>query len=127
MKPNADLPKATEDSKPKAPESKPVPSDLTPRIAERAYQLYEEEGHHDGHAPADWEKAEREIRQPVSRKWTDANRAPCIALRGRWVCGGARGRGLRRRPARPAAGRGGGHHEKCSRTHLSFRVGKGRN
>jgi len=43
-------------------------SDLTPQIAQRAYQLYEEEGHHDGHATEDWEKAEREIRQPVSRK-----------------------------------------------------------
>jgi hypothetical protein len=41
---------------------------LTPQIAQRAYQLYEEEGHDDGHATEDWEKAEREIRQPVSRK-----------------------------------------------------------
>jgi H+-transporting ATPase len=45
-----------------------IPSDLTPQIAQRAYQLYEEEGHHDGHATEDWEKAEREIRQPVSHK-----------------------------------------------------------
>jgi H+-transporting ATPase len=43
-------------------------SDLTPQIALRAYQLYEEEGHRDGHATEDWEKAEREIRQPVSHK-----------------------------------------------------------
>ena len=43
-------------------------SDLTPQIAERAYQLYEEEGHHDGHATEDWEKAERETHQPVSHK-----------------------------------------------------------
>ena len=42
--------------------------DLTPQIAQRAYELYEEEGHHDGHATEDWQKAEREIRQPVSRK-----------------------------------------------------------
>jgi H+-transporting ATPase len=45
-----------------------IPSDLTPRIAQRANQLYEEEGHHDGHATEDWQKAEREIRQPVSHK-----------------------------------------------------------
>jgi H+-transporting ATPase len=47
--------------------AKPQP-DLTPQIAQRAYQLYEEQGHHDGHASEDWEKAEREIRQPVSHK-----------------------------------------------------------
>jgi H+-transporting ATPase len=43
-------------------------SDLRPQIAQRAYQLYEQEGRHDGHATEDWEKAEREIRQPVSHK-----------------------------------------------------------
>jgi H+-transporting ATPase len=43
-------------------------SDLTPQIAQRAYQLYEREGRHDGHAKEDWEKAEREIREPVSHK-----------------------------------------------------------
>jgi H+-transporting ATPase len=43
-------------------------SDLTPQIAQRAYQLYEQEGRHDGHAKEDWEKAEREIREPVSHK-----------------------------------------------------------
>ena len=43
-------------------------SDLTPQIAQRAYQLYEQEGRHDGHAEEDWEEAEREIREPVSHK-----------------------------------------------------------
>jgi len=38
-------------------------SDLSPQIAQRAYQLYEQEGRHDGHATEDWEKAEREIRK----------------------------------------------------------------
>jgi H+-transporting ATPase len=47
--------------------SKPE-SDLTPQIAQRAYQLYEQEGRHDGHAKEDWEKAEREIREPISHK-----------------------------------------------------------
>jgi H+-transporting ATPase len=35
--------------------------DLTPRIATRAYELYEERGHHDGQADRDWLEAEREI------------------------------------------------------------------
>ncbi|MCE0498682.1 MAG: plasma-membrane proton-efflux P-type ATPase [Methylacidiphilales bacterium] len=39
------------------------PSDLTPKITARAYELYEQEGHHDGHAAQDWDKAEREIRK----------------------------------------------------------------
>ena len=42
--------------------------DLTPQIAERAYALYEEEGHHDGHATEDWQQAEREIHEPSARK-----------------------------------------------------------
>jgi H+-transporting ATPase len=37
------------------------PSDLTPRIATRAYEIYEERGHHDGHADQDWMEAETEI------------------------------------------------------------------
>lgn len=39
------------------------PSDLTPQIATRAYQLYEEQGRHDGHAVQDWTRAEREVRK----------------------------------------------------------------
>jgi H+-transporting ATPase len=35
---------------------------LTPQIATRAYQLYEQEGHHDGHASEDWLQAEKEVR-----------------------------------------------------------------
>jgi H+-transporting ATPase len=38
-----------------------IPTDLTPRIAKRAYELYEQEGRHDGHALQDWGQAEREI------------------------------------------------------------------
>ena len=40
-----------------------TPSDLAPQIAKRAYELYERQGRHDGHAAQDWEQAEREIRQ----------------------------------------------------------------
>jgi hypothetical protein len=42
-----------------APDRKPL--DLTPRIAIRAYELYEERGHHDGNADQDWLEAEHEI------------------------------------------------------------------
>ena len=40
-----------------------MPSDLTPQIATRAYELYEQEGRHDGHAVQDWNQAERDIRE----------------------------------------------------------------
>ena len=40
-----------------------TPSDLTPQIAKRAYELYDERSHKDGSADQDWEKAEREIRK----------------------------------------------------------------
>jgi H+-transporting ATPase len=38
-------------------------SDLTPQIATRAYELYEEQGRRDGQSVQDWDKAEREIRK----------------------------------------------------------------
>ena len=37
------------------------PADLTARIATRAYEIYEERGHHDGQADQDWMEAETEI------------------------------------------------------------------
>jgi H+-transporting ATPase len=37
------------------------PPDLTPRIAARAYEIYEERGHHDGQADQDWLEAEHEV------------------------------------------------------------------
>jgi H+-transporting ATPase len=43
------------------------PVDMTPRIATRAYQLYERRGHRGGYAVSDWLQAEREIRDE-SRK-----------------------------------------------------------
>jgi H+-transporting ATPase len=42
--------------------------DMRPQIARRAYQMFEDEGRHDGQATQDWDRAEREIRHPVSRK-----------------------------------------------------------
>jgi Protein of unknown function (DUF2934) len=37
-------------------------SDIQARIRQRAYELYEERGHHDGHHEEDWAQAEEEIR-----------------------------------------------------------------
>jgi H+-transporting ATPase len=45
-----------------------TPSDLTPQLAQRAYQLYEQGGRRDGRADQDWGKAEREIRNDVSHR-----------------------------------------------------------
>jgi H+-transporting ATPase len=39
------------------------PFDLTPQIATRAYELYEQRGRQDGRADQDWGQAEREIRR----------------------------------------------------------------
>jgi H+-transporting ATPase len=42
--------------------------DLTPQIATRAYELYEQRGRRDGQAGRDWLDAEREIRKDESPK-----------------------------------------------------------
>jgi len=44
------------------------PVDLTPRIAKRAYELYEQRGRQDGRAVQDWGQAEREIRKDEPHK-----------------------------------------------------------
>ena len=63
-------PEAT--TEPKSEATAKTASDLTPQIAKRAYELYEERGRQDGQAAQDWEKAEREIRhekpEPESHK-----------------------------------------------------------
>jgi H+-transporting ATPase len=38
-------------------------ADLTPQIATRAYELYEQQGHRDGQSVQNWDKAEREIQK----------------------------------------------------------------
>lgn len=43
-------------------------SDVTPIVAKRAYELYERQGHREGHAVQDWLEAEREIRKEESPK-----------------------------------------------------------
>ena len=40
-----------------------APVDMTQQITRRAYELYEQRGHHDGQADRDWLEAEREIRK----------------------------------------------------------------
>jgi H+-transporting ATPase len=47
----------------KAPLLAKHPLDLTQQIANRAYELYEEHGHQEGHADQDWAQAEQEIRK----------------------------------------------------------------
>jgi H+-transporting ATPase len=44
------------------------PSDQTPQITKRAYEIYEQRGRQDGSAVQDWEQAEREIRKAESLK-----------------------------------------------------------
>jgi phosphoserine phosphatase len=58
------------DAKPKAP------SDLTPKIVKRAFDLYEQQGSHAGHAVQDWDQAEREIRKDEANAETKPNAKP---------------------------------------------------
>ena len=44
------------------------PVDVTPQIAKRAYELYEERGRQDGRAVQDWGQAEQEIRKVEPHK-----------------------------------------------------------
>ncbi|MGC1545953.1 MAG: plasma-membrane proton-efflux P-type ATPase [Candidatus Acidiferrales bacterium] len=69
---NADpKPTANEKSKPEAKsEAKPEAKtslDLTPQIAKRAYELYEERTRKGGRADQDWEEAEREIQKDAGQ------------------------------------------------------------
>ena len=44
------------------------PVDVTPQIAKRAYELYEQRGRQDGKAIQDWEQAEEEVRSHQPQK-----------------------------------------------------------
>ena len=46
---------------------KPV-ADIKPQIASRAYEIYEERGHHDGQADQDWLEAEIETRKDEAER-----------------------------------------------------------
>jgi hypothetical protein len=37
-------------------------------IADRAYEIYEQQGHHEGNADQDWKEAEKEIRKENSEE-----------------------------------------------------------
>jgi H+-transporting ATPase len=51
-----------------APETKArTATDLTPQIAARAYELYEQQGHRDGQSAQNWAKAEQEIRETQAK------------------------------------------------------------
>ena len=52
----------------KAPLLAKKPLDLTPQIATRAYELYEQRGRRDGRAVQDWLEAERKIRKDEPHK-----------------------------------------------------------
>ena len=47
-----------------------TPSDLTPQIAKRAYELYEQQGRQDGRAAEDWRQAEQAIRKEEAKAGT---------------------------------------------------------
>ncbi len=61
----ASIPEAQ--AEPKLKTSANAPADLAPRIAKRAYRLYEEGGRKDGAAVQNWEKAESEIRADLAK------------------------------------------------------------
>jgi H+-transporting ATPase len=62
----ADAPKPDAKADQPKPEAK-APSDLTPQIAARAYELYGERAGNDGTAVQDWRKAEQEIRNDEAK------------------------------------------------------------
>ena len=55
-------------------------SDLTPQIAARAYELYEQQGHHDGQSAQNWTKAEQEIRATQARTDPNAESKPAAKV-----------------------------------------------
>ena len=61
----AKKPEAKAEPKPDA--NSKTPSDLTPQIATRAYELYEQQGRRDGQSVQNWVKAEREIRKDQAK------------------------------------------------------------
>ncbi len=48
------------EAEPKPDAKAAIPPDMTSQIARRAYELFERQGHRDGHAARDWDQAERE-------------------------------------------------------------------
>ena len=59
--------------------AKEAPDDLTPQIAKRAYELYEQEGRREGHAVSDWLQAEQEVRDDRAPKQANASQDADVA------------------------------------------------
>ena len=55
-------------------------SDLTPQIAARAYELYEQQGHRDGQSAQNWDKAEQEIRATQAKAEPKAESKPAAKV-----------------------------------------------
>ena len=67
-KPEAKVePKPEAKDEPKPDAKAKTPSDVTPQIAKRAYELYEQQGRKDGQAVQDWGQAEQEIRKAQAK------------------------------------------------------------
>jgi H+-transporting ATPase len=60
-------PKPEAKDEPKTEAKAKTPSDVTPQIAKRAYELYEQQGRKDGRAVQDWGQAEQEIRKAQAK------------------------------------------------------------
>jgi hypothetical protein len=71
-------PQAKTAPKPRAQDN--TAAELSPQIAQRAYQLYEEGGRQDGTAVKNWEKAESEIRMDSAKTGSalEAKVEPCL-------------------------------------------------
>jgi len=64
--PNAVAKKPEAKTEPKPDNKDRTSVDLTARVAQRAYELYEKRGRQDGQAVQDWSQAEQEIRKDAS-------------------------------------------------------------
>ena len=56
-----------------------APADLTPQIARRAYELYEQAGRREGHSVPDWLQAEQEVRDDRAPKQANASQDADVA------------------------------------------------
>jgi H+-transporting ATPase len=64
-----------------SPDDAKTPTDLTPEIAARAYELYDQRVHGESPADQDWQEAEREIRDEETAK-KEAPPAPLVTPKG---------------------------------------------
>ena len=69
-------PKSEARAEPKSEAKAKTTSDLTPQIAARAYELYEQQGHRDGQSVQNWDKAEREIKNNQAKAKPETKAEP---------------------------------------------------